>query len=127
MNGKTQVKPAAASPGGINAFLGEGAEFKGILTFEGTVRIDGKLEGEIITRDTLVVGENAEVKAEISVGTAVISGTVRGNVNAATRVEVHRPARIYGNIRTPVLIIEEGVLFEGSCSMGEKEPKPKGS
>jgi cytoskeletal protein CcmA (bactofilin family) len=126
MNGKIQAKPAAASPGGINAFLGEGAEFKGILTFEGTVRIDGKLEGEVITRDTLVVGEHAEVKAEINAGTAVISGTVRGNVTATVRIEAHRPARIHGNLKTPVLIVEEGVLFEGSCSMGEKEPKPKG-
>jgi cytoskeletal protein CcmA (bactofilin family) len=121
MNGKKDTKPAAA-PGGINAFLGEGAEFKGILTFEGTVRIDGKLDGEVISRDTLVIGESAEVKAEISVGTLVVSGTVRGNVTASNRIEAHRPARIHGNLKTPALSIEEGVLFEGSCTMSEKEP-----
>jgi len=125
MNGKkTDIKPVAAAPGGINAFLGEGAEFKGTLTFEGTVRIDGKLEGEVLTKDTLVVGEGAELKAELSVGTLVVSGTVRGNVVASQRIEAHRPARLIGNLKTPVLSIEEGVMFEGSCSMAEKEPKP---
>jgi cytoskeletal protein CcmA (bactofilin family) len=123
MNGKKDVKPVSAAPGGINAFLGEGAEFKGVLTFEGTVRIDGKLDGEIVSRDTLVIGESAEVKAEITVGTLVVSGTVRGNVTASTRIEAHRPARLYGNLRTPALSIEEGVLFEGSCAMAEKEPR----
>lgn len=124
MNGKKiEVKPVAAAPGGINAFLGEGAEFKGTLTFEGTVRIDGKLEGEVVTRDTLVIGESAELKAELNVGTLVVSGTVRGNITASQRIEAHRPARIIGNIKTPVLSIEEGVSFEGSCSMAEKEPK----
>jgi cytoskeletal protein CcmA (bactofilin family) len=119
MNGKKDSKPAAGAPGGINAFLGEGTEFKGVLTFEGTVRVDGRFEGEIVSRDTLVIGESAEVKAEINVHTVIISGTVRGNVVAAGRIEVHRPARIYGNLRTTALSIEEGVMFEGSCSMAE--------
>lgn len=108
----------------INAFLGEGTTFKGTLTFEGTVRIDGKLEGEIFTKDTLVVGEGAQVSAAIHAGTLVLSGTVRGNVTAERKVEIHAGGRLYGDIATPSLVIDEGVIFEGSCSMSRKAAEP---
>ena len=114
---KKDKVPAGAD--NLNAFLGEGTSFKGNLTFEGTVRIDGKLEGEIFTSDTLVIGENATVRADIHAGVIVIGGTVHGNVTAGGRVEIHSGAKLYGNIRTPKLSIDEGVIFEGSCSMGK--------
>lgn len=110
-------KEPTVARGEIKAFLGEGTDFKGILTFEGTVRVDGKLEGEIYTKDTLIVGESAVVAAEINVHTIVISGIVRGNVNATGKIEVHRPGKLFGNVKTPSLYIEEGVIFEGNCSM----------
>ncbi len=110
-------KETAAPRGEIKAFLGEGTDFKGILTFEGTVRIDGQMEGEIFTKDTLIVGETAVVKAEINVNTIAISGVVRGNINATGKIEVHRPGKLFGNVNTPSLYIEEGVIFEGNCSM----------
>lgn len=112
----TRKEPAAAR-GEIKAFLGEGTDFKGILTFEGTVRVDGKLEGEVYTKDTLIVGESAVVNAEINVNTIVISGVVRGNINATGKIEVHRPGKLFGNVKTPSLYIEEGVIFEGNCTM----------
>ncbi len=110
-------KEATVARGEIKAFLGEGTDFKGILTFEGTVRIDGKLEGEVYTKDTLIVGESAVVAAEINVHTIVISGVVRGNINATGKIEVHRPGKLFGNVKTPSLFIEEGVIFEGNCAM----------
>ena len=110
-------KEPTAARGEIKAFLGEGTDFKGILTFEGTVRVDGRLEGEIYTKDTLIVGESAIVGAEINVHTIVISGIVRGNVNATGKIEVHRPGKLFGNVKTPSLYIEEGVIFEGNCAM----------
>lgn len=110
-------KEPTVARGEIKAFLGEGTDFKGILTFEGTVRVDGKLEGEIYTKDTLIVGESAVVGAEINVHTIVISGIVRGNVNATGKIEVHRPGKLFGNVKTPSLFIEEGVIFEGNCAM----------
>ncbi len=110
-------KEATAARGEIKAFLGEGTDFKGILTFEGTVRVDGKLEGEVYTKDTLIVGESAVVAAEINVHTIVISGIVRGNINATGKIEVHRPGKLFGNVKTPSLYIEEGVIFEGNCAM----------
>ena len=110
-------KEATVARGEIKAFLGEGTDFKGILTFEGTVRVDGKLEGEVYTKDTLIVGESAVVGAEINVHTIVISGVVRGNINATGKIEVHRPGKLFGNVKTPSLYIEEGVIFEGNCAM----------
>ena len=110
-------KDTAAPRGEIKAFLGEGTDFKGILTFEGTVRIDGQMEGEIYTKDTLIVGESAVVNAEINVNNIAISGVVRGNINATGKIEVHRPGKLFGNVKTPSLFIEEGVIFEGNCSM----------
>jgi len=110
-------KEPTVARGEIKAFLGEGTDFKGILTFEGTVRVDGQLEGEIYTKDTLIVGESAVVGAEINVHTIVISGIVRGNINATGKIEVHRPGKLFGNVKTPSLYIEEGVIFEGNCAM----------
>ena len=117
---KDRMPTAAGGVGSLNAFLGEGTSFKGTLTFEGTVRIDGKLEGEIFTKDTLVVGEAAQVNASVHTGVVEISGTVHGNITAERKVEIHTNGRLYGNISTPSLVIEEGVIFEGSCTMGQR-------
>lgn len=108
----------------LNAFLGEGTSFKGTLTFEGTVRIDGKLEGEIFTKDTLVVGEGAQVSSTVHAGVVVINGTVHGNITAEKKIEIHASGKLFGNISTPSLMIEEGVIFEGSCTMGKRSSPP---
>ena len=105
---------------GIIAFLGKGAEFKGIISYEGTVRIDGRVEGEIITKGTLVVGESAVIHAEISAGTVVSGGRITGNVTASERVQLLAPTILTGAVKTPLLIIEEGVRFNGSCEMGDQ-------
>lgn len=109
-----------ASPAGssdLNALLGRGSEFEGKLTFEGTVRIDGKFTGSIVTGDVLVVGEGAKIGAEISCGTIIVHGEVTGNIRAKNLVELHHPAKMRGNIETPSLMIEKGVLFEGQAKM----------
>jgi len=108
----------ANQPGtSFNAILDKGSEFEGKLTFEGTVRIDGKFKGEIFSDANLVIGESGKVEADISVGAVVVSGEVVGNIKASQKVEIHSPGVVRGNITTPALIIEEGVVFEGSCSM----------
>jgi cytoskeletal protein CcmA (bactofilin family) len=121
--------PALAQPhpdikGEINTLLGRGSEFEGKLTFEGTVRIDGKIRGEIFSDDILVVGEGAEVECEVSVGVIIVEGNVTGNIRAKRAVELHAPARVKGNIVTPSLFIDKGVIFEGSCQMEGVEPLP---
>jgi len=99
---------------------------KGLLRREahlrGTVRIDGKLSGEIFSDDVLVIGEGAQVAAEIEVGVIIIEGTVTGNIRARRAVELHAPARVRGNIETPSLYIDKGVLFEGNCRMENLTP-----
>ncbi|MFA6034479.1 MAG: polymer-forming cytoskeletal protein [Myxococcota bacterium] len=107
----------------INALLGKGSEFEGKLTFEGTVRIDGRFSGEIFSEETLVIGEGARIKAEINVGSLVLYGEVVGNVRAITSVDMHAPARLIGNITTPALTIENGVIFEGACKMENTETR----
>jgi len=110
------------------ALLGDGAEFSGKLLFEGRVRIDGKFQGEIASDDVLVVGSQAEVEAKIDVGSLIVlGGVVRGEIKAAKSVELHAPAKVYGNITTPQLMIDRGVLFEGQSripSVAPRSPEP---
>jgi cytoskeletal protein CcmA (bactofilin family) len=101
----------------ITTILGKGSAFDGKLTFEGAVRIDGVFSGEIRTEGTLIVGETAEVKAEISASTIIIEGLVRGDISASDAIEIHAPARVYGNLATPSLVIQKGSVFEGNCRM----------
>jgi cytoskeletal protein CcmA (bactofilin family) len=121
---------AGPTPAGeINTLLGRGSTFEGKLTFEGTVRIDGQFKGEIFTDGVLVVGEGAEVQAEIDVTTVIIEGSVTGNVRAKQLVELHAPAHVVGNIATPSLFIDRGVVFEGNCHMepAEAAERPRGA
>lgn len=112
--------------GEINALLGHGTEFSGKLTFQGTVRIDGTFSGEVYTEDVLIIGEGAEVKAEIEVATLIIrGGVVHGNIRARDLVEIHAPGKLIGNIVSPQLFIDKGVVFQGQCRMIDDEaPEP---
>ena len=114
---RDELTSVPATSGDLNALLGRGSEFEGKLTFEGTVRIDGKFTGTIVTNDVLVIGEGAKVNAEISCGTVIVHGEINGNVKAKTAVELHHPARMRGNIETPSLMVEKGVIFEGQTKM----------
>jgi len=101
----------------INAFLGKGTEFEGKLSFSGAVRIDGRFKGEIFTEGTLILGEAAVVESDIEASHIIISGEVHGNILAKSRIEIHAPGRVFGNIQAPVVTIDEGVVFEGNCQM----------
>ena len=111
------TQPRAEIVGEINTLLGKGSEFEGKLTFEGTVRVDGKLSGEIFSDDVLVVGEGAELHAEVDIGEIIIQGLVVGNIRAKRAVEIHAPGKVRGDITTPSLQIDKGVIFEGKCFM----------
>ncbi len=114
---RDELTSVPSSSGDLNALLGRGSEFEGKLTFEGTVRIDGKFTGTIVTNDVLVIGEGAKVSAEITCGTVIVHGELNGNLKAKTAVELHHPARMKGNIETPSLMVEKGVIFEGQTKM----------
>ncbi|ATB51529.1 bactofilin BacM [Corallococcus macrosporus] len=117
--------------GEVHTLLGKGSEFEGKLTFEGQVRIDGKFQGQIITKDVLVIGDGAKVQAEIQAGTVIINGQVEGNVKATQIIELKTPGRVKGNLETPSLSMDRGVIFEGSLKMenlgtGPRPPPPGG-
>ena len=110
--------PKAADASATSAFLGKGSRVTGKLVFEGTVRLEGQVEGEITAQDTLVIGETAVINAQINGTSIVVHGTIKGDVTARKRLEIHAPGKVYGNISVPSLVIHEGVVFEGQCTMG---------
>ncbi len=114
-----------ADQGQIRAFLGDGTEFEGLLSFDGTVRIDGRFKGEIQTNDTLIIGESGHVEAEVKAGQCIIMGGMVGNIHAAGKVEIASSGKMNGNILTPVLIVQEGGLIEGSISMKKEAAQPQ--
>jgi len=108
---------AARGTGELNALLGKGSSFEGKLLFEGSVRIDGKFTGEIVSTDTLIIGEGADVKGEIQVGSLVVVGDYNGNAKASKGVELKAPAKVRGTLTTASIVIERGVFFDGTCKM----------
>ena len=123
---RDELTSVPAATGDLNALLGRGSEFEGKLTFEGTVRIDGKFSGEIISTDTLIIGEGAEVKANVQVGSLVIIGDYNGDAKASKSIELKSPARVRGALTTASVVIERGVFFDGQCKMdqGGTQPPP---
>jgi len=118
------VVPASASmqsggTGQLDAFLGKGCKVVGTLHFTGPVELNGHVEGEVNAQERLTIGEGAVINARVSGAEIVIRGTVNGDVNCTKRLVLCKPARIVGNITTTSISIEEGVVFEGKCSMSK--------
>lgn len=111
------------SNGELNGFLDRGSSFKGEMEFEDTMRIDGKFNGKIVSKNELIVGESAHIEGDLHVGRVAISGTVVGKIIADQRVEIHRNGKVYCDIETPSLVIEEGAIFQGNCAMGDQNRK----
>lgn len=105
--------------GDISAFVGKGVEFKGTISYSGTVRIDGFLEGEIHTEGVLLIGDEAVIQAKVTAGTIVCKGKVTGDVVAKERVKLRAPAVFNGSMKTPVLSMEDGVLYNGGLEMSQ--------
>jgi len=101
----------------INAFLGKDTEFEGKFSFTGTVRIDGRFSGEIFSSGTLIIGESAVIKSKVHVGDMITRGEVYGDIVAENKIEINVPGKLFGNIQTQRLVVEEGVIFEGNCKM----------
>lgn len=127
---KTQTGEAGVT----SAFLGKGSKITGKVVLDGPGRIEGQIEGEVTAQDTLTIGEGAVVNARIAGTSVIVQGEVTGDIAARTRLELRAPSRVRGNIQTPSLVIQDGAIFEGQCSMGgsdatravkeRKEPRP---
>jgi cytoskeletal protein CcmA (bactofilin family) len=99
--------------------LGQGTDFKGVVSCDGTVRINGRVEGEISITGTLIVGEHAVIEGIISAGVLMNSGKIKGTVTAFEKIQILKPGVLIGDIRTPLIAIEEGSHFQGVCDMGD--------
>jgi len=107
---------------GLTAFLDEGSEIEGRYTFSGVALLNGKFKGEIVSTDTLIIGEKAVVNATVRAGAVVISGELVGGLLATERVEMLKSARVVADVEAPVVVMEEGVVFEGHCRMTKEQP-----
>ena len=109
-------------------FLARGASFKGVAHFDGTVRIDGRFEGEVHAKGSLVVGEQAVIKGIVAAGTLISGGKINGSITGTEKVQLLKSAVLVGDVRTPSFSMEEGAHFHGLCEMGadrwmEEEPR----
>ncbi|HEY5657010.1 MAG TPA: polymer-forming cytoskeletal protein [Myxococcota bacterium] len=115
----TTASGSGVTAGGLTAFIDQGSEFEGKLSFKDTVRIDGRFRGEISSENTLIVGESGEIDASIRSQNVVVSGTVVGNVSASAKVVLHKTARINGDVETACLVVEDGAVLNGQVKMGK--------
>ena len=124
-SGQRQSKPSR--PREYTSHVNEGTEIEGKVTFTGTVLLNGRVRGEIVSNDTLVVGEKGVINATIRSGVVEVAGEVVGNITASERIELHPSCRVYGDIEAPVVTIDEGALLEGQCRMTKLRPADIGS
>ncbi|QGG47006.1 bactofilin family protein [Heliorestis convoluta] len=128
MFGKKSNQSVQSGPNTVETVIGKDSEFKGILKATGAVRIDGSLHGEIIGNGDIIVGESGEIEASIDGRNVIIAGTVHGNITATGRLEIAATGKLYGDIYTGSLVIDEGALFQGSSKaqqpVQEKESVP---
>lgn len=108
---------------GASAYIDAGSEFEGRLSFKDTVRIDGRLLGEVSCENTLVVGEGGELLAKVQAGVVVVAGQITGDVVAARRLHIEKSGRVEGDVQTPALVMEEGAVLNGRVRMGKSAPK----
>src|SRR6202795_1032878 len=111
------MRPAPAPPASERAYLDSGSKISGKLSFDGPTRIDGQVDGEIIGKDSLTIGESAVVTAQIRGAAIIVAGKVSGDIIATNRIEIRPSAKVIGNLTAPILVVHEGALFEGHCSM----------
>ena len=115
----TSSAPPAGGLGNLTAFIDQGSEFEGKLSFKDTVRIDGTFSGEISSDNTLIVGESGQIHATIHSVCVVISGLVEGNIIASEQIFLHKSAVVNGDLESPIVIMEEGAQLNGNVKMGK--------
>jgi len=110
----------------IATFLGPQTQVKGTINFEGGMRIEGVFEGDIISKTgDLIVGHQAVIKGDIKAGSALVMGEVNGCIDAETRIEIHPPGKMIGDIRAPFILIDPGVVFNGQCIVTDQDDDNK--
>ena len=118
------VEPPTHAGSSSAGYLDHGTKISGKLRFDGPARIDGTIDGEVDGKE-ITIGESAMVTAQIRADSIVVCGKVKGEIIATQRIEIHPTAKIIGNITAPKLIIHEGAIFEGQCSMGQESDRER--
>lgn len=126
------MKKSGYMDDGNITLLAKGVEMKGEIRVEGTVRIDGRLEGDVHTKGEVIVGEDGVVKGTITAGSLISSGRIKASVTATDRVQLFKTAILIGEVRSPIMIMEEGAKFQGLSDMGatawpEEAPRLSGN
>jgi len=109
----------------ISGFIDRETEIIGDIKFKENFRIDGVFKGKILSGNGLIIGETAEIEADIEVSSLTINGRVKGTIKAKDRIEIFSKGRVIGTVTTPKLVIEEGAFFQGSCQMEMKALESK--
>jgi cytoskeletal protein CcmA (bactofilin family) len=110
-------KPMTPSPSEGRAYLDRGTKISGKVSFDGPARVDGELDGELTAKDAITIGESAVITAHIRAASVIVAGKVSGDISASQRIEIRPSAKVQGNLAAPVLVVHEGAVFEGHCSM----------
>ncbi len=114
--------------GNLNTIIGKGSSFEGTLKVQSTLRVDGKVKGNVTTSDSLVIGKDGSMNGEVTVRNAIVGGKLRGKLVASGKVVLEANSMFNGELKTSKLVIDEGAIFEGRCSMGavdDAEKKPE--
>jgi cytoskeletal protein CcmA (bactofilin family) len=109
----------------LNGFLDTGSHVEGELRFETSFRVDGMFTGKVNTAGDLIVGEGGEVEGDLRVGQIFISGTVKGTIRAAKKIQISSKGKVFAEIDTPALVVEDGAFFQGHCTMAREEREAK--
>ena len=117
------IDKSGGSGGDFPTVIGADATFKGELSFDKGVRVDGRVEGKISTKGHLAVSQAGKLQADVSAGAIIVEGQVNGNLHAADRVELRKSARLKGDITASKLLVAEGAAFVGHCKVGPDAAK----
>jgi len=110
--------------GELNTIIGRGSVIEGTLTVQSSLRVDGKIIGTVQVADSLIVGKDGEIEGEVRVKNAVIGGKVKNKIIASGKVVLEAKSIVFGEVKTSRLVIDEGAIFEGRCTMGEDGKSP---
>ena len=110
--------------GGQTSIIAQGCKFEGKVEVRGTLRVEGEFKGDIGTPESLVIGKTGVVNGKVTVKNAIIGGKLIGNIVADNKIELQSGSHVEGDIKTKRLVIDEGVFFEGNCSMGSAHRQP---
>jgi cytoskeletal protein CcmA (bactofilin family) len=115
------LKQKVDSPDKVTTIIGPEARVEGTLAAKCSIRVDGSVQGKIITPGEVIIGEGGKVEADVDAGNLVIAGSLTGNVEVKSRLELKQGGTLRGDLRADKVIMEEGAFYEGRCSMSRQE------